>query len=1254
MQPFPSLSPTSQHPILTKQNDDEIHDHERPNTNNIMTSIPIAVSKTAQFQSRSPDNTNNNEEQHVEPYLPPKNLVDGEEENDDDIDFDEESDEMRASLTCSQLMSLHALSSVAHLKNDSAELIGQNQISAQDESNPQSSPPVLAKDELTRRLHRIFELDEKEDLISSHPCWLFRNIVLQGYLYVLTNNLCFYAYLPSRQDKLIRTGRLRKKTRKTHRFSSHWAILRGRILSWYESEYDPYFPQDKIDLRDVIEVNTLPVSSNPQFEVVTPYRTFLFEAADAEEWVDALRKATFRAQNEGENVRITIPYEAMLDIDSSNANPVAGHTSKAEHGKGIQDVAVVTIKVIHSQPGETEMTMDEYFFTNMADEAQFVSLLREKLTMVNATASHSSSGSQIRASIGAAKTITSGLRRSETARQGSSTPTLSVHKSYPEALEAQLADATNDTSISTPPSSSAVLSTSVTTLKASPLESAVTGYPPSSHLDSASIDSHLGTGDKKWTIPQWLMDASGKLAHNTSDGIHAIAKSLPTRLVREQWSTQPLQDKVIEASEKASKESSDAIDDDMGSSIYSNFSVLEESEAAAADRQKEESMKEQESLEQFRSCFSLPDEEELLHHTSTNLYRILPVSGRLFVSTNYVCFRSSRLATKTIGRTMMILPRKEIISVAKNNAVQYGRHGLVIIVRGHEELFFEFISTHRRDQCISIIELQPIGQTRGPQDDEQEDFPSLSLTDLGFDGQSGSESSQNLSVPSLFASSSSVEPTKPKENLHFTFLTVGSRGDVQPYIALARGLQKEGHRIRIATHSEFGRWIESFGIEFCEIGGDPAELMRICIENGTFTLAFVRESVTKFRGWLDDLLVSCWHACQGTDVIIESPSAIAGIHIAEALRLPYYRAFTMPWTRTRSYPHAFAVPSRRAGGNYNYMSYVIFDQVFWRASAGQINAWRKKDLRLPPTNMEKLEQHKIPFLYNFSPSLVPKPLDWSDWIHVCGFWFLDNADETGSSQIWTPPMELVNFIAKAKQDQKKIVYIGWGSIVIADADTVLQTAIEAVRKSDVCAIISRGWSERLQEKKDASSKLEEEGDDDDVWRNIFTVQSVPHDWLFPQMDAACHHGGSGTLGASLRAGIPTIVRPFFGDQFFWASQVESLQIGVSVANKPFTVETFANALKVCTTDARMKRNARFLADSIAKEKGVTNAIHAIYADWDYACSRIKANLPTPSQAEDRPIDQISTILDDEEEDEGKSMDEWSVVSGSEEGIADVI
>ena len=197
---------------------------------------------------------------------------------------------------------------------------------------------------------------------------------------------------------------------------------------------------------------------------------------------------------------------------------------------------------------------------------------------------------------------------------------------------------------------------------------------------------------------------------------------------------------------------------------------------------------------------------------------------------------------------------------------------------------------------------------------------------------------------------------------------------MQPYIALCKGLLAEGHKPRIATHAEFEPWICKHGIDFSPVDGDPAELMRICVENGMFTYSFLKEASLKFRSWIDELLSSAWKACQGSDILIESPSAMAGLHIAEALRIPYFRAFTMPWTRTRAYPHAFAVPEHKIGGAYNYFSYVMFDNVFWKAIAGQVNRWRKKELGLRSTNMDKMQPNKVPFLYNFSPHVVVPPL----------------------------------------------------------------------------------------------------------------------------------------------------------------------------------------------------------------------------------------------------------------------------------------
>jgi sterol 3beta-glucosyltransferase len=347
--------------------------------------------------------------------------------------------------------------------------------------------------------------------------------------------------------------------------------------------------------------------------------------------------------------------------------------------------------------------------------------------------------------------------------------------------------------------------------------------------------------------------------------------------------------------------------------------------------------------------------------------------------------------------------------------------------------------------------------------------------------------------------------------------------------------------------------------------------MRICVEHGMFTVSFLKEAHSKFRGWLDGLLVSSFTACKDTDVLIESPSTMAGIHIAEAMKIPYFRAFTMPWTRTRTYPHAFAVPDVKMGGSYNYMTYTIFDNLFWKATAGQINRWRKRHLGLKSTNLDKMGVNKVPFLYNFSPTVVPPPLDWVDWIMVTGYWFLDSEGSAGTTD--ERKEGVVKFIRKAREDGKKIVYIGFGSIVVSDSKALTETVIESVMNAGVRCILSKGWSDRLNDKNAQKSEVPLPDD-------IFQVTSIAHDWLFPQIDAAVHHGGAGTTGASLRAGLVTVIKPYFGDQYFWANRVEDLGVGISI--RKLNVHNFSKALKDATSNERMIQKAKSMGELLRK------------------------------------------------------------------------
>ena len=587
--------------------------------------------------------------------------------------------------------------------------------------------------------------------------------------------------------------------------------------------------------------------------------------------------------------------------------------------------------------------------------------------------------------------------------------------------------------------------------------------------------------------------------------------------------------------------------------------------------------------DRFRAHFALPATEKLQATYFGYLHRVLPLYGKIYIGDRHFCFRSLLPGT----RTKMILPLGHIENVAKERAFTGLRYaGLVVVIQAFEEIFFEFSSTEVRDDCAVTLHksLESIRFLRESGILSQEDKDNAKLAQAEHkmlqEARQEGYNEHEISLPKQAKSSNAEAPAilfddprasiinfKPTESLRITCLTIGSRGDVQPYIALCKGLLAEGHKPKIATHREFESWVRQHGIDFAPVEGDPAELMRICVENGMFTYSFLREASSKFRGWIDELLSSAWTACQDADILLESPSAMAGIHIAEALGIPYFRAFTMPWTRTRAYPHAFIVPERKMGGAYNILTYVMFDNVFWTAIAGQVNAWRKKELGLRSTTLDKLHPNKVPFLYNFSPSVVVPPMDYSDWIRVTGYWFLDEAND------WTPPADLSDFIKRARKDGKKLVYIGFGSIVVSDPAALTKTVVESVIKADVRCILSKGWSDRLGSKDANAPEVP-------LPPEILQIKSAPHDWLFKQIDAATHHGGAGTTGASLRAGLPTIIKPFFGDQFFFGSRVEDL--GVGICMKKLNVSVFSRALWEATNSERMRVKAKVLGEQIRK------------------------------------------------------------------------
>ncbi|KAF9354526.1 Sterol 3-beta-glucosyltransferase [Mortierella sp. AD094] len=608
----------------------------------------------------------------------------------------------------------------------------------------------------------------------------------------------------------------------------------------------------------------------------------------------------------------------------------------------------------------------------------------------------------------------------------------------------------------------------------------------------------------------------------------------------------------------------------------------------------------------FRKEFSLPDTEVLSAVISGYLLRVIPLYGRVYLSDNFLCFKS-----KFYGRrTQSIVPLADVAEVNKHKGTRFYHHGVGILTKTDEEIFIEFSSAETRNLVLNALR-----DRTSPEAQEyrlkQKIRAAIETTSVDRSVETHVTDSVMLGEepvhiePMSWATHPTLKTSRP---MHITCLTIGSRGDVQPYIALCKRLMKDGHKCRISTHAEYKDWIEGHGIEFGLVGGDPAELIELCVENGMFTVSFIREGLKRFRGWLDHLLETTWTSCQNTDVLIESPSAMAGIHIAERLDIPYFRAFPFPWTRTRAFPHPFAVPEHNLGRGYNYMTFVMIEQVFWKGISGQVNRWRKETLGLGPTSLEKMDAHHVPSLYSWSPNVVPSPMDWPSWIHVTGYWFLDNPDLA-----WTPPDDLVKFLAA--DPKNKPIYIGFGSMVVSDPDGMTKTIIEAVVKSGVRAIISKGWSDRLASPNDPSGTKKAPSEEIAIPSSIFMLKSVPHDWLFPQLAGCVHHGGAGTVAAGLRAGIPTVIKPFFGDQFFWAGRVE--EAGVGVWCHDLTVKKLTNALVTIATDEKMIRKAHAMGEKIRSEDGVGNAIQYFY--HDLALAKHRLNRHRKDKSEDTPV-----------------------------------
>ncbi len=414
--------------------------------------------------------------------------------------------------------------------------------------------------------------------------------------------------------------------------------------------------------------------------------------------------------------------------------------------------------------------------------------------------------------------------------------------------------------------------------------------------------------------------------------------------------------------------------------------------------------------------------------------------------------------------------------------------------------------------------------------------------------------------------------------MYAVMITSGTRGDVQPFVALGKALKENGHRVAIATHAEFKSWIEGHGLEYLSLHGDVRAILanphvrQHMRHPNPFTIRKHLDGAIRelFTGMLKDSLV----ACQGADLVIYNHSTTPAALAAEKLGLPHIAVALQPLSRTGSHPSCMMnVPSM--GKTLNRLSHRFVEISIWWLFGSVFNDLRVKELNLPPFPrggmFSQMYRDKEPMLCAFSNVLVPTGHDWPKEHVVTGTLILN---ETFG---WVPPPALIDFL----KDGEKPIYVGIGSMMDDDAEKFVDMVVAASQKTGGRILLSSGWAGF---------------DSKNLPENILLVRDVPHDWLFPKLSGAIHHGGAGTTAASLRAGIPTFVVPYLADQPFWGRQVAKLGCGPKpIAREKLTIKSITKVMNDFKSDGKYAAYAKNVGEAMKKENGIEAAKKVIFA-----------------------------------------------------------
>jgi sterol 3beta-glucosyltransferase len=411
--------------------------------------------------------------------------------------------------------------------------------------------------------------------------------------------------------------------------------------------------------------------------------------------------------------------------------------------------------------------------------------------------------------------------------------------------------------------------------------------------------------------------------------------------------------------------------------------------------------------------------------------------------------------------------------------------------------------------------------------------------------------------------------------MRVAIISFGSQGDARPLIALGQSLARAGHQAVLLADAEFAALATEVGMEFLPLAGGS---VRELITHPEFAKLFQRG--LNVRVVMQVLLnyvsryTEAWgrqfrEVASDADLVVAAGLTFyIGLTVAEALGLPTVAVTLQPVTPTRDFAPTIVRAARLPRIVYPTLHRVVSAAV-WFLTARPVQRLRHS-LGLPTWPWygpgRQLLRQRMPLLTAVSPTLVPRPRDWPDFVHMTGFWYLDTADT------YEPPAHLVHFL----EADLPTVYAGFGSMAGFDPLATVELVLEALGRRR--AIIAAGWGGL------ASTVLPD---------SVCCIEAAPHDWLLPRMSLAIHHGGAGTTAAVARAGIPQVIIPHMADQPFWAARVLALGAGPApVERRTLTAGNLAVAIHAAESPA-MRQAAAALGTRLRAEDGVGEALRII-------------------------------------------------------------